>query len=75
VSEYKSAIGPIPDEWFENDAIDDAKMNKMEPDGFTERLLKNLKGGGESSPQAPPAQQQQSSPDSPSSNPEAKYGR
>jgi hypothetical protein len=68
VSEYKSAIGPIPDEWFENDTGPDERFDKMRPAGFLEQLKATLL-------QAPPAQQQQSSPDSPSSNPEAKYGR
>jgi hypothetical protein len=40
--EYKSAVGPIPDEWFENDTDPDAGK-KMEPDGFTARLIKKLK--------------------------------
>lgn len=42
MSERKSATGDIPDEWFENDT-DPAAGKKMEPEGFTQRLLEKLK--------------------------------
>ena len=65
MSEYKSAVGPIPDEWFESDT--DPAAKSREPDGFYEKLKASL--------QEPPAQQPQSSPKSPSSDREAKSRR
>jgi hypothetical protein len=59
VSEYKSAVGPIPDEWFENDT-DPTAGKKMEPKGFYEKFKASL--------QEPPEPQPQSSPKSPSSD-------
>lgn len=40
---FKSALGPIPDEWFGNDDGPSAERKKMEPEGFTQRLLDKLK--------------------------------
>jgi hypothetical protein len=40
VSNIRMANGElIPDDWFENDMGPSAKMDKMEPDGFSDRLI------------------------------------
>lgn len=36
--DYKSAVGDIPDDWFENDVGPDPKYSKMTPDDFDEEL-------------------------------------
>jgi hypothetical protein len=41
MSGHKSAVGEIPDEWFENDTDPDAGKG-MEPSGFIEGLLAEL---------------------------------
>jgi hypothetical protein len=53
VTEYKSAVGPIPDEWFENDVGPDEKYKKMRPEGFLEGFLKGLDAPKDSAPQSP----------------------
>jgi hypothetical protein len=44
MSGYYSALGPIPDEWFENDIGPDEEYKKMHPAGFLEFLEGRLKG-------------------------------
>jgi hypothetical protein len=39
VSGYRSKLGPIPDEWFENDTGPDEKYKKTHPAGFLEGFL------------------------------------
>ena len=38
MSDYKSAVGDIPDDWFENDIGPDPKYDKMAPKGFQDEL-------------------------------------
>ena len=48
VSNIRMANGEmIPDEWFENDMGPNAELAKMEPDGFSDRLLEKLKKASE----------------------------
>ena len=59
MSEYKSAVGPIPDEWFENDSGPDPKYKKMQPAGFLDGFLASLQK--DKSAPAPPSEQSDSS--------------
>jgi hypothetical protein len=74
MSGYRNKLGPIPDEWFENDTQADAGKD-MEPDGFYERLKARLLSSPSADLQARPEQPPQSSPKSPSSDPAAKSGQ
>jgi hypothetical protein len=60
-SGYKSAVGPIPDEWFENDTGPDEKYKKTHPAGFLEGFLKGL-APEDSTPHARPEQPERSRP-------------
>jgi hypothetical protein len=44
VTDIRMANGEmIPDEWFENDMGPSPELAKMEPDGFTDRLLEKFR--------------------------------
>jgi hypothetical protein len=49
IGDHRSAVGPFPDHWFENDTDPDAGK-EMTPDGFDDRMLAKLRALKESPP-------------------------